>query len=79
VILAFVAVSVFAVKLVVEALFNTVCPLTVRLVDDAFPSVEVPAVRVLTVPVVVTRLVVVAFVAVRLVNAAVRAERSEEK
>jgi hypothetical protein len=67
------------VRDVADAVERVDCPETVRLVVDAFPRVEVPAVSVLTVPVVVTRLVVVAFVAVRLVNAAVRAERSEEK
>ena len=67
------------VSAVADAVFTVVCPETVKLVVDALPSVEVPEVSVFTVPVVVTRLVVVAFVAVRLVNAAVRAERSDEK
>jgi hypothetical protein len=63
---ALVLVREATVNAVADALFNTVCPLTVRLVDDAFPRVEVPAVSVLTVPVVAVKVVIVALVVVEL-------------
>jgi hypothetical protein len=66
VMLALVLVRVVAVSAVADAVLSTVCPVTVRLVDDALPRVEVPEVSVFTVPVVAVRLVTVAFVVVEL-------------